>query len=109
MYYAPHTIEKKIAPVITMDDFGRPRIDSDIEEWQVLGVGRCDKTTEDVKKSDNGEAFVPTHKIVIGFRGKVVAGDIVRARIGEKILCNGLVRSVKENNLLNYSELWVSE
>ena len=109
MYYAPHKLEKKVAPVVQMDDFGRPVTESAVQSWVYVGECRCDKTSDNEKKSDNGNAFVPSYKIVLGCRGMIASGDIVRvlSKDDGHLICQGEARCPRENNYYDYSEIWV--
>lgn len=107
MYYAPHILQKRIHPISSVDEFGRMVVSSDEEEWETICACRCDRTSQTLGKSDNGDTFHSDYRICCSGRGLVKAGDMVRALIGNVVLCEGEARSVRETNYLDYTEVLV--
>lgn len=129
MYYKPHTLQKKVS-TISRDEYGRiitkvpgtPVLTKGqatptpySEEWQDVGVCRCDDNTQQEFRTDNGAVYRPKYHIVAEGDVDVHAGDEVRCirtddSGGEEqtiIRGEGKVYQAKHLNKLHYTDIWV--
>lgn len=104
MYYAPHTLYKKVE-MTTRDEHNR--IVSSSEEWQQICPCRCDDNTTQKFEDENGRVYIPKHKIVCE-RANVTEGEEVQCldENGE-IRGEGRVLNAPKCNYLNYMVLYV--
>lgn len=107
MYYAPHTLQKRISPIIVNDEYGKP-VESGTESWINVCRCRCDDNTTKEFKSENGLAYRPTYHIVCEGMHSLNAGDYVRClRPDGSVRGEGKVYTLQVLNYLPYSEVWI--
>lgn len=102
MYYAPHTIYKRIVTK-TRDEYQRPIASS--EEWVRVGVCRCDDAGGKEDVDDKGDAFIPHYHIVCPRDIDLAYGDSVR--IEPKGIEGKVRKSPQRLNFLDYAEIWL--
>lgn len=107
MICAPHILQVKITKPMEKDDYGRPIPGTGGESWQDVCECRCDDNTTKEFSSDNGSVYRPNYHVVCGERISLKAGDEIRCMDGESVRGQGKVYTVKNTNLLNYSEIWL--
>ena len=96
MYYAPHSLYKRIEKE-ERDEFNR--IISDTDRWVYVCDCRCDDNTTQKFEDENGRVFIPKYKIVCE-RAKITEGDYVQCRIKDTICC-GCGRAIGEGRVVN--------
>jgi hypothetical protein len=102
--YAPHTlfVQRKTE---TRDEYNR--VESVSEEWERVGVCRCDDNTDRIVSTENSLEYVPKYHIVTNRTTMIHNGDRVRV-----IDANGLSRGegkadrVRVLNYLNYTDFY---
>lgn len=106
MLYAPHILYKKVSKSIEVDERGKPVV-SVGDEWENIGVCRCDDDTTQELTSDNGQTYRSRYHVVYNKSTAIVAGDeIVCLDLDGEVRGRGKVGMVKSTNYLGYSELW---
>lgn len=105
MYYAPHTLQRRIEQKIRD---AHNRVVSVDPVWEDVCMCRCDDSGDREFRNENGELYRPKYHIVLdGKHREVKAGDYVRCLDGIDVRGEGVVVNVKVLNYLNYSEAWV--
>ena len=105
MMYAPHILQKRVAPQLTNDEYGRPVVNQS-EEWEDVCRCRCDDNTTQEFKSENGEVYRPNYHVVCE-KNAVMAGDMIRCMDGDSVRGKGEVFIAKNTNYFGYTELWM--
>lgn len=104
MNYSPHTlfVQRKTE---TRDEYNR--VSKVTEEWELVGVCRCDDNTDRIVSTENSLEYVPKYHIVTNKTTLVGNGDKVRV-----LDSNGLLRGegkadrVRVLNYLNYTDFY---
>lgn len=106
MYYAPHTLYKKLGSSLQMDEYGKP-IASAEEKWVKVCSCRCDDNTTQELVSANGQTYMSRYHVVYDKSSAIKEGDEVKCIDKDgSIRGAGKVGMVKSTNYLSYSELW---
>ncbi len=105
MYYAPHSLYKKVT-MQTRDSLNR--IISSSEEWQYVCPCRCDDNQTEKFEDENGRVYIPRYKVV-SERVDIKEGDYIQCRVTatDKVRGEGRVRNSPKCNYLNYMVSYV--
>lgn len=113
MYYAPHTLYKRITPPESMDGFGRPIVsqaaDENGYEWVYVCKCRCDHNVDKEITTPDGKVIRPDYHIVLdGNTPNVETGDYIRCLRDDGTI-RGEGRAVRPRtlNYLPYAEIYV--
>lgn len=109
MYYQPHILQRRSQPREDKDEFGRPVIISDEDEWEDICRCRCDHNTDVEMTSMDGKRFQPEfHVVCNGPELKVAPGDYVRClRADGTVKGEGTVLRPHSLNYLHYAEFYI--
>lgn len=107
MFYAPHILQLKVDTPVEHDEYGNPVISEDKMYWKNIGSCRCDDASILRQTSINGQMFEYSYHIVYtGIR--IAEGNHIRVLTSDKKLrAEGMVIRCRQNNYLNYGEIWV--
>lgn len=104
MYYAPHTLYKKVEKE-ERDSLNR--IISHSDDMVLVGPCRCDDNTTQKFEDENGRIYIPKYKIVCE-RADVAEGDYVQCLSDSgEVRGEGRVFNVPKCNYLNYMTIYV--
>jgi len=105
MYFAPHTLYKKIEQE-QRDDLNR--IVSVEKTWEKICECRCDDNTTERFEDNNGRVYIPKYKVVCN-RADISPGDYVQCIVKAtgKVRGEGRVLNAPECNYLDYMTLYV--
>lgn len=105
MYYAPHTLERRISRGDMRDEHGR--LIKGGESWEVLCKCRCDDNMDSTFETDNGKTYRPKYHVVCEGHVDIENGDYVRCMSGDSVRGEGKAFPVEHLNYLPYTELWM--
>lgn len=109
MYYAPHTLQKRIDAEESTDELGRPVVADSTEAWVDVCRCRCDHNGEKEIKMPDGKVIRPDYHVVLDENDPGL-------RIGDYVRCindygnvrgEGHVLSFKTLNYLPYAEVYL--
>lgn len=106
MYYAPHTLEKRVF-MEERDAYGRI-VSADEGHYERIAACRCDDNAVQEFSTENGHIYRPKYHVVAGGHVDVAAGDDIRCLNADGSLrAEGIVYNVKHLNVLDYTDIWV--
>lgn len=109
MFFAPHTLVKKSAPEIEVDEYGRYSASEDnFPTEEAVCRCRCDDNSTREFHDGTGQTYRPSYHIVGSDAMDLKEGDdIVVYDSDGNIRGQGRIYNIKRTNVLGYWELWV--
>ena len=103
MIYAPHILYVRRLTE-TRDEFNRASVS---EDWENVGVCRCDDNSDVVVSVENTKEYVPKYHIVTPRTTQVKNGDFVRVFTADgNVRGEGKADRVRVLNYLDYTDFY---
>lgn len=103
MIYSPHTLYVRRLTE-TRDEFNRA---SATEEWEYVGVCRCDDNSDTVVSVENSKEYVPRYHVVTPRTTLVKNGDYVKMFDADgSVRGEGTADRVRVLNYLDYADFY---
>lgn len=110
MYFTPHIIQKRVEPLESCDEYGRPVIANPLAPtWEYVCRGRCDNSGDKEVRMPDGNISKPGyHAVLEGNRQSLKVGDYVRCLLSdsETDIAEGRIVQFKSLNVLPYAEIY---